>query len=148
MRGSSRDHAHSSSDGQGNPTLAASDVELTLVERLQGRVAALECALQPFAAYASAAIAYGRLHRGSQPDENKSMAYVQTEMGHSGNITWGDFKFAAELMPKAVYSGDSTRKRRASLRDGASSASTTDGGSSSGDAPNGTTDQTPMGEEG
>ena len=32
--------------------------------------------------------------------------------------------------------------------DGASSASTTDGGSSSWDEPNGTTDQTPMGEEG
>jgi hypothetical protein len=118
---SSPDHAPTTTDGQGNPALAASGSESTLVERLRNRIAALECAIQPFAAYAIAATAYGRLHRGSQPDDNKSMAYVQTEMGHSGNITWGDFKFAAELMPNAVYSGESTRKRQAALSDGASS---------------------------
>ncbi len=85
------------------------------LQDLQQRVRELEAALHPFAAYAAALDAYGKLHHGRSLPDDKNMAYVQTEMGHTGSITWSDFRFARELMPKARHGGESTAMRRRAL---------------------------------
>jgi hypothetical protein len=85
---------------------------------LRQRIRELEAALHPFAAFAYAATAYGLLHRGSFPSDSKSVAYVQTETGDAGNITWGDLKLAGRVMPRARHGGESADVRWARVQSG------------------------------
>lgn len=75
------------------------------------RIAELEAALAPFAAYMRAMDAYATLHRGKHLPDSKILAYSQTEMGTCGALCVGHFRDAKHVMADQPLPGWSGQYR-------------------------------------